>query len=230
MTQPLTSDELAALRDIDSPTVSNAIEVFDVRPRNEGFMTPDIRSLFPEMGPMVGYAATAVISAAGVEGHTVPRWDLWDHVLTIPEPRVLVIHDVDEPVCGAFWGEVQSNIFKALGCMGSITDGSVRDLDEVQEVGFQLFAKWVSVSHAYVRVIDAGVPVMVGGLLVRPGDLLHGDKHGVVSIPPEIARDIPSAARQVGEREHKIIEHCNSPDFNLKELRRLVSAPTSQYR
>ncbi len=222
MQQPLSREQIEALRAIDSPTISNAIEPFNVRPRNQGFMTPDIRSVFPEMGPIVGYAATAVISATRPEGHTVPRRELWEHVLSIPQPRIMVIHDVDDPAVGAFWGEVQSNIFTALGCIGCVTDGSVRDLDEVRKLGFNFVTKWVTVSHAYVHVIDVGTPITVGGLVVRPGDLLHADQHGAISIPHETAPQIPDAIAKLLEKERQIIGLCQSPDFSIERLGELA--------
>jgi len=146
----VTSDQLEYLKSQDSPTIANAIETYDKLSRTEGYMTPDIRCLFPELGPMVGYAVTVTVSAHKTES-AVPRSELWEYVLTIPSPRILVMHDVDDPVVGAFWGEVQSNIFTALGCIGTITDGSVRDLPVVRELGFQFAAKHVSVSHGYTQ-------------------------------------------------------------------------------
>ncbi len=124
-----------ALRKISSPSVANAIETFKVRPRNQGQMSSEIKTLFPAMGPLVGYAVTAVIRAEPepLEGHRASTFGWWDYVLSIPAPRVIVVHDLDEPRGqGAQWGEVQANIHKALGCAGVITDGSVRDLDEVR--------------------------------------------------------------------------------------------------
>jgi 4-hydroxy-4-methyl-2-oxoglutarate aldolase len=178
--------------------------------------------MFPEMGSMLGYAATAVVSARRPTGPTVSRAELWDHVLSIPEPRILVIHDIDDPITGAFWGEVQSNIFSKLGCIGSITDGSVRDLDEVTKLGFYFFSKWVSVSHGYIHVVETGSPIQVGGIDVRPGDLLHGDKHGVTSVPLEAASQMRTAVEKVLERERKIINFCDSDEFSVERLRELT--------
>lgn len=222
MDSPLTQEQLAYLRSIDSPTVANAIETFDVRPRTEGFMTPDIRALFPELGPAVGYAATAKISAKRPSGPTVSRGDLWAHVLSLPEPRIVVLEDADVPALGAFWGEVQSNVFTALGCVGCVTNGSVRDLKEARELGFRFVAKEVSVSHAYVHVTEVGQPVHVGGLDVRPGDLIHADQHGVNQVPIETAKAMRGAVDSVLERERRIIEFCQSPDFDVEKLAELM--------
>jgi 4-hydroxy-4-methyl-2-oxoglutarate aldolase len=210
---------LEALKRYDSPTLSNAIETFDVRPRDEGFASMDIRCMFPELGVMVGYAATATIRAVG-DGQRVdhsPR--LWALVRSLPAPRVVVIQDLDDrPGQGAFWGEVQSTIYKALGCVGTVTDGCVRDLKEVREMGFQFFARGQGVSHAYVRLESVGQPVRVGGLAVRPGDLIHGDQHGVLLVPREIAAELPAAADRVIEREQEFIRWVRSPDFDPDRL------------
>ncbi len=224
--EPLTDAELDALRQLTSPTVANAIEVFNIRPRTEGFMRPGIHCLFPELGPMVGYAVTATIRASVPSpgpGY-LQAFNLWEAVLRTPPPRVVVLQDLDDPPgLGAFWGEVQANIYKALGCVGTVTSGGVRDLEEVRALGFHFFAATVSVSHAYVHVVDVGVPVTVSGLTVRPGDLLHADRHGVVQIPLEVAREIPRAARELEARERMIIEVCQSPDFSVDRLKEVYS-------
>lgn len=213
-----------ALRRISSPSLANAIETFNVRPRSAGFMSSEIRTLFPELGPLVGHAVTALIRAepAPLPDHRASTFAWWDHVLSIPAPRVVVVHDLDDPRGqGAQWGEVQANIHKALGCVGVITDGSVRDLDEVRALGFQFAAAHVSVSHAYVHMVDFGLPVKVGGLWVKPGDLVHGDHHGVVTVPPEIADRLPQAVAAVEADERKIIDLCRSSDFSVDRLKTL---------
>jgi regulator of RNase E activity RraA len=215
---------IEALKKITSPSVANAIETFKVRPRNQGQISSEIRALFPEMGPLVGYAVTAVIRAEPepLEGHRASTYGWWDYVLSIPAPRVIVVHDLDEPRGqGAQWGEVQANIHKALGCAGVVTDGSVRDLDEVRALGFQFAAAHISVSHAYVHMVDFGLPVKLGGLWVRPGDLVHADQHGVVTIPPDVAERIPEAVAKVEADERKIIDVCKSKDFSAQKLKDL---------
>jgi 4-hydroxy-4-methyl-2-oxoglutarate aldolase len=208
---------LETLKRYDTPTLSNAIETFGVRPRDEGFASLDVRCMFPELGPMVGYAATATIRARG-EG-SADSQPLWDHVQQIPSPRVVVVADLDDPPAhGAMWGEVNASIFTALGCAGTITDGCVRDLDEVRRIGFQFFARGVGVSHAYQRLESCGEPVLVGGLLVHPGDLLHADQHGVLLIPHEIAADLPAAADAVIAREQALLRWVRSADFDPRQL------------
>jgi len=189
-------------------------------------MLPNIRCMFPDMGNMIGYAVTAVMTAnSPPSSHmNVPRPEWFDEILKIPGPRIVVIKDLDYPdPVGSFWGEVQSNIHRALGCVGTVTDGGVRDLDEMQAVGFYAFASEVLVSHAYVHLVDIGVPVNVGGLTVTPGDIVMGDKHGVIGIPKEIAAEIPAAVEMVEQRERKIIDLCNAPDFTVDKLKDLIS-------
>ena len=227
MKQELTPEDLAALARYDAPTVANAIETFDIRPRNAGFMRPEIRCLFPKLGVMVGYAVTARIRAAQppAEGEKIAsNFDWWNLVLQTPRPRVVVIQDLDDPpAVGSFWGEVQANIHKALGAIGTVTDGGVRDLNEVGPLGFHFFARHVVVSHAYVHMVDFGDPVEVGGLTVRTGDVIHADRHGAQVVPLEVARQVPAAAEGVFARERRIIGYCKSPEFTPEGLKEIMS-------
>lgn len=221
-------DVLAALRRYNAPTIANAIELFDVVPRNQGFMDASVKSIFPAMPPFAGYAVTATIRAAQPPGPEVRTsvTDLYQHILSVPAPRVIVVQDLDDPkATGSLWGEVNGNIHKALGCVAVVTDGGVRDLDEVEALGLPLFASAVIVSHAYVHLVDVGVPVTVGGLTVQPGDLLHGDKHGVIRVPHEVAARIPDAVEALERYERGIIEVCRSPDFSVDKLNAARNAP-----
>jgi len=221
----MVKETLEALRGLSTPTVSNAIELFNLRPRNEGYLSPDIHCLFPELGVMVGHAVTLRFAAEQPAALPGSRFESWKYMLETPEPRVLVLQDLDQPPgAGAFVGEVMATIHRRLGCVGAVTNGYVRDLDEVRPLGFHFFAAGVCVSHAYVHLVDFGTPVKVGGMVVHPGDLLHADKHGVLVVPKEIADKIPGAAAQVAEREQRLIAHCNSPDFSLEELKRLYES------
>lgn len=218
----LTPEQLETLRQIPSCSIANAIETFDVMPRTEGFMLPAIKSIFPDMEYMIGYAVTAVISAdMPPSAHmNVSRLDWVDAILQVPEPRVLVLKDIDYPnVIGSFWGEVQANIHKALGCVGTVTDGGVRDLDEMRDLGFNAFASDVLVSHAYVHLVEVGTPVTVGGLDVQMGDIIMGDKHGVIKVPHDIAADVPAAVKRVEDREREMISLCQAPDFSVDKLK-----------
>lgn len=220
MNMSIANNDLKALANLSTPTVSNAVELFNLRPRNQGFMSPEIRCLFPDLGVMVGHAVTARFAADQPAGNPGSRYDFWKYVLSIPEPRVLVMQDLDQPPgVGAYFGEVQSTIHKRLGCVGVVTNGYVRDLDEVHTLGFHYFAAGVCVSHAYVHLIDFGGPVKVGGIIVQPGEIIHADKHGVLVVPQETVRDLPKAAAQVAEREQQIMAECRTQDFSLERLR-----------
>src|SRR5579872_2501505 len=202
----LTSGDLEALGRVSTPALANAIETFDVRPHNEGFAGPEIRAVFPELGTMVGYACTLRIAAdrptpAGGGGAPLAYWA---YVAGSPGPKVVVVQDLDPEPVGAFWGEVNSNVHRALGAVGTVTHGGVRDLDEMRQAGFRVFASAVLVSHAYVHVVDFGAPVRIGRLTVSPGDLIHADRHGVLLIPPEIAPDLCKVASEIEQLEREI--------------------------
>ena len=213
---------LKALQGIDGPSICNAIEGFNFRPKNEGFMMPEIQTAFRDFPPVVGYAVTGVISANAPEGRNVAREDWWDLIASVPEPRFIILHDIDNPPIGAYWGEVQGNIHKALGAVAVATDGTVRDLDEVHELGFQFFAKYISVSHAYTHLVEIGIPVSVGGLTVTTGELIHGDKHGVTHIPFELADKISDMVQTIADYEKKTIDVCQSPSFSMEKLKEIA--------
>lgn len=206
----LSQEQLEELRSFDSPTIANAIERFDIRPRTEGFMNTDVSRILPGEKPLVGYACTAKISASkpasAKQGELINKY--YAHVQQTPGPSIAVIRDLDERPIGSFWGEVQVSIHKALGCSGVITNGGVRDLDEVEALGFSYFAGCILVSHAYVHLEEYGKPVTVGGLVVAPGDLLHADKHGVVLIPNGIGGQLAEACRAMQCAEEPVIKGC----------------------
>lgn len=226
MKNVLAPEQLEALRRLGSCAVSNAIEAFDVRLRNAGFADASIRCIFRDFPPIVGYAATARVrtSVPPMHGHNyLDRTDWWSAILKIPAPRVVVVEDVEKrPGLGSFVGEVHANILSALGCVAVVTNGAVRDLPQVRSTGFQFFAGSVSVSHAYAHVFQFGTPLEIGGLKIEPGDLLHGDQHGVLKIPPEIAPSIPAKSQEIQEKEQRIIAMCRSADFTLDKLRGLL--------
>ena len=147
------------------------------------------------------------------------RSDFWNSILDIPAPRILVLQDMDEPPGrGAFVGERHSAILKALGCVGYVTNGAVRELPAVRPMGIQLFAGSVAVSHAYAHIFEIGTVVTVGGMEVRPKDLLHGDRHGVLTVPTEIASQIPGAADRLRAAQQKVVDFCRSRDFSVEKL------------
>ena len=224
---PIDSDLLETLRKIPSCSIANAIETFNYQPRNIGFMGPEIKSIFPNMGHMIGYAVTAkIVADAPPSGHmNVARTEWVDEIMKVPAPRVLVLEDLDWPnPIGSFWGEVQANLHRALGAVGTVTNGGVRDLDEMQEVGFFAFASCVLVSHAYVHITDVGVPVKIGGLEVNPGDIIQGDQHGVIKVPRDLAADIPAAVKRVEDGEQELIGYANSEGFSVEGLKEMLAA------
>jgi len=228
-TTSITPEELEALRSYDTCTLANAIESFNVRLRNEGYTDGSIRLLTPRTEPMTGYAVTMRLRCANppAEGHSyADRTDLWNYILTIPSPRIVVIEDMDVPPdVGAFIGATHAGILLSLGCVGVITNGAVRDLPAIGKLPFHLHAGAVVPSHGYAHVFDFGKSVTVAGLPVSPGDLLHGDMHGVVNVPKEFAAKIPAAAEAVMERERRILDLCSSPEFTVEKLRAIIRKP-----
>ncbi|HXC31890.1 MAG TPA: RraA family protein [Verrucomicrobiae bacterium] len=225
---PIEPAALEQLRQLDSCSVANAIETFGVRLRNSGFTDSTVRCLFEDFPPLVGYAATLRIRTSDPpmdgEGYYY-RLDWVDHVMSIPAPRVLVVEDLDRhPGLGSFIGDVHVNILKAVGCLGVVTNGAVRNVDAARAIHFQLFAGNLSVSHAFAHVFDFGEPVQVGQMQVRPGDLLHGDHHGVQTVPLEIARKIAAVAQRMKGEEQELIQSCQSGSFTIEKLRSDVAA------
>jgi 4-hydroxy-4-methyl-2-oxoglutarate aldolase len=225
---PLTPAQLNELRQLSTCVTASAIETFGVRMHNTGFADSSIRCLFREVPPVLGYAATARIRSANppMERHGYfyyDRADWWNHILTIPAPRIVVIEDLDErPGLGAFVGAVHTQILQALACVALVTNGSVRDITEIQPTGFQLFASSVAVSHAYAHVFDFGGKVRVGGLNIAPGELIQGDLHGVQTIPLEIADKVPAAAREILKRRKRLMDVCRSEDFSVEKLQEIM--------
>jgi 4-hydroxy-4-methyl-2-oxoglutarate aldolase len=222
----LRAELVDAFRRLDTCKVSNAIETFDVRLRNEGFADSTIRALFDEVPPVIGYAVTARIrsSVTPPVGHNYhDRTDWWNYIVAAPHPRIVIVEDADDvPGVGSFVGELHATILNALGCVAYATNGSVRDLPRVRRMGFQFFAPRVSVSHAYAHIVDFGQPVTIGGLTVAPNDLVFGDQHGLLTIPPDLAERIPEAVERMSKTEARVIALCQSPDFSVERLRALV--------
>lgn len=218
--------ELDPFRRLTSCQVADAIETLNIRLRNEGFMDSSVRCMFPQQAPMTGYAVTARIRTAEppMMGKGYPdRTDWWNYLQSIPAPRVVVMEDLDRRAGrGSCAGEVHARIFRALGCVGVITNGAVRDLQAVEPTGFAFFAGNVAVSHVYFHLLEFDLPVEVGGLVVRPGDLLHADRHGVIQIPMSIAAKVPAAADRVAQLERRIIEVADSATSSIEDLRRAV--------
>jgi regulator of RNase E activity RraA len=224
-TTPLPASLLEALAQYDTPTICNAMEIVAPERRLIGFTTKPLVCPFPDLPPIVGYARTATIrsvvqSALPAAEQAKRRIEYYEYVGTGFGPRIMVIQDLDGPDIGygAFWGEVQSNVHKALGCLGVVTDGSVRDVPQWAP-GFQALAGSIGPSHAWVHAESFGGQVRVAGMTVRSDDLIHADRHGAIVIPKDIAAQVPAAAELCGRREQPILEIARSPDFSLAKLK-----------
>jgi len=215
----LSPNQLQDLQALDTPTVCNAIETFKVRGRMEGFMGMDIRCLFPEMGTMVGYALTVVVDSTttDVKGDDTV-WRQWVEAMNdAPKPIVLVFQDVGpEPRKSAHIGEVMGTLARRMGAIGLVTNGGVRDINEVRGLGLQYFAAGIVPSHGNPRLLQVNVPVTLDGVRIEPGDLVHGDVNGVTTIPLSIADQVADAAERVRVQEAELLNYIKSDDFNLE--------------
>jgi 4-hydroxy-4-methyl-2-oxoglutarate aldolase len=228
----LNPSELRTLRRYNTPTIANAIELFNVRPRHTGFLPHTIRCLLPALGAIVGYAVTSKTRAAPPEADE-PNADLlgnyFRYVASRPGAKIAVGQDLDDPPgLGAQFGEVTATIHQKLGCVGHITSGCPRDLDEVHALGFQLFGLNPCVSHAFVRLVEFETPVVIGGVEIHCGDLIHADQHGVCLIPQQVAHRLAAACAEVERREKPLLEYCSSDDFDLEEYIRLRNVAHAQ--
>ncbi len=213
------------LRRLDTPTVCNALEVLAPERRAAGFTRRSLVCARPALPPMVGFARTAKIRARNADSRSGRdaadvRLGYFAYVAEGgPIPSIMAIQDLDdEPGFGAWWGEVNSHIHSGLGCAGCVTDGSMRDLDDLA-AGFQLLADRVGPSHAYVHLVDFGESVSIAGMDVASGDLLHADQHGAVVVPLEVAEQVKEAADKLARRESVIIEASKKAGFDLESLR-----------
>jgi len=225
MTTTPTAADLEFLRSIDTPTVCNLIEMVAPERRGSFYTVKHLHCPFPDLPPMVGFAKTVTIRtkdkiALGEAGYMQKRLDYLDYVAAEPRPGIVVIEDLDgEHVgYGAFWGEVQSNIHKALGCLGTITNGSVRDIPMIP-AGFQMLAGSISPSHAYVHVADYGIPVNIHGMAVESGDLIHADRHGAVVVPADKIAAMRPTLDKINAHEKKIIDAARASNGNVETIK-----------
>jgi regulator of RNase E activity RraA len=229
----LSTSQIEELGQFTTPTVANALELSGSWDRISGVVSPRIRALFPDLKPVVGYAATALIATRQpAHKRLYADWkDYWKYVTSIPEPRIAVGQDIDpEPTMGSIWGEVQATIHVALGCVGAVVDGAMRDLDEMRALGFACFAREVSISHRHAHFVDFGSPVQVGGVIIQPGDLIHADQHGVMVIPKEVASGLPDLCRQIVAAEGRLLAVCKQRNtFTLKRLVEAYDAFMDEY-
>jgi regulator of RNase E activity RraA len=214
----LTPEELAVLSRIDSPTVANVIELFDIRPRVAGYTNATIRAVYPELPPVAGYAVTATFRSA-YPAETGDSYggmaQLISDAQSTPAPRIILFQDLDEPCRAATYGEVMATTFQTFGFVGLITSGAGRDIDQVRRLRFPCWASSMIVSHGYCRFVESNLPVVVGGLQVRPGDLLHADGNGVLSIPHGIAGTVTRLCEPFVNVEQIVLDYLKSPQPTL---------------
>ena len=211
---PITPQTLQKLAQFDTPTICNVIELFDVRPPDAGFMDGRIRANFPELPPMVGFAATAAFRSGAPPAGGDAYGSLTDQVETfaeLPGPAVVVFQDLDDPPVGATFGEGMCSVYRAFGSTGLVTSGGGRDLDQVRALDYPVFTATTICCHAYCHILHIGLPVRVGGLVVNQGDLLHGDANGVTNVPPEIATEVADLAAEFVETEKILMDYAQGP-------------------
>ena len=215
----LTSQQLEALKEIDTPTICNAIEAFNVRGRVEGFLGMDISCLSPELGVMVGYALPVTVdSTTPSRPDNEAGWRNWVLAMEAgPKPIVLVFQDVGpQPRKSAHFGEVMGTLSQRMGAVGLVADGGVRDLLEVRRLGLHYFAAGVVPSHGNPCLLEVNVPVTLNGVRIEPGDLIHGDINGVTIIPLAIADQIAEAVARVRNDESELMAYIKGPDFSTE--------------
>jgi regulator of RNase E activity RraA len=209
------------LKSVDAPTLSNAIELLKVRPHREGFTPLQVRALFPDFGRMCGYAVTAQVeTVTESEEKDVNRFvELYRATERSSKPAVIVLQEIGgNPDYAAHCGEVMATIFKRLGAVGLVSDCAVRDIPEVRALGFHYFARGTVVSHASFRIVRAGVPVQVCGLVIHPGDILHGDENGLLLVPRGLEESLPGAVDAVRSRERRLMDWVRGEGFLLDRL------------
>ncbi len=202
--------DLSLLAQFDTPTISNTIELFEVRPRYEGYMDSRIRACFPEMAPMVGYASTATMRCAFPRREGDVYGSLDEQVARfaeLPGPAVVVFQDLDDPPVAATFGEIMCTTYQSFGAAGLITSGAARDLDQVRRLGFPAFSNGAICSHGYSHIADLHRAVRVGGMTVHPGELIHADANGVTTIPASIAADVADAAAEYVAAEAIVLNY-----------------------
>jgi regulator of RNase E activity RraA len=213
------------LRSIDTPTVCNILEVVAPQRRGFGYTVKHLHCPFPDLPPMVGFAKTATFKTKdrvplGEASYVGKRMDYLDYIASAPQPGIAVLEDIDGEFVGfgAFWGEVQSNVHKALGCLGTITNGAIRDIPQIAP-GFQMLAGSLAPSHAFVHVVDFGGKVTVHGMEVASGDLIHADRHGAVVVPLDVIDAMPAALDKLAAQEARIIKAAQAPGATADSIK-----------
>jgi regulator of RNase E activity RraA len=222
MPATLTKEQAEFLKSMDTPTVCNVIEMVAPERRGHGYTVKHLFCPFPDLPPIVGFAKTVTAKAkdkVSAGDYMAKRMDYLDYVASEPRPSISVIEDLDDEVgYGAFWGEVQSNIHKALGSIGCVTNGSFRDLDMWAE-GYQMVGGRIGPSHAWVHMVDFGRAVNIFGMQVGHDDVIHADYHGAVVVPADAVKKLPAAIDLISRREKVILDFCRDPGFTPAKLR-----------
>lgn len=220
---------LDLLRQVDTPTVCNAIEVAQGKRGFDAFTRGTMLCSDPEGGAIVGYARTAKIAAVNPPSEApdvikARRMAYYKHMSSGPRPAVTVIEDLDYPDCiGAFWGEINTTVHKGLGISGTLTNGVMRDLGDLPE-GFPVVAGSIGPSHGFVHVREVGTPVEVFGMKVMDGDLIHADRHGALVIPPEVIPDLEAAIRKLLDTEQLILAPAREEGFDFEAFEKAWAA------
>jgi len=232
----LPHSELLQLKRWNTPTIYNGWEQVTGHDISLGcFNLEETRDFMPQMGPMTGYAVTVKFrpSDAAIPKNHPDHWRRYrDYVAGISGPKIVVVQDLDKPGCvGAFWGEVNSNIHRALGCVGTITDGAIRDVDEMTNAGFKAIARRLCVGHSYSCPLEWGCEVEVFGCKIKPGQLIHADKHGFLAIPAEDETGLLEAARFMDDNECRNVISAarSSTGLSGKELLSQLNAACEQF-
>lgn len=222
-----TKDLFAHLRQFDTPTIANALEIAQGKRSITGFTRQTYVTAFPKLPAIVGFARTAAIRCSTPYDPAVRRKNqvaYYEYVAQGEQPTIAVIQDIDDlPGIGAFWGEVNTHVHWGLGCLGTLTNGSMRDLDAMQPQ-FQCFAATLSPSHAWVQVVEIGKPVEVFGMAVIDSDIVHADKHGAIVIPREDLAKLPAAIDLMARKEKVILDAARKPGFSVTTLKEAFAA------
>lgn len=221
MSTTLSDSTLKFLRGVDSPTVANAIETFNLRDRSDGFVGGSVECQFPDLGVMVGRAVTVTMSSApGAPGNRDGYWKMWDAVAAAEGPTVIAIQDVSgKPERCAYAGEMMATLAQRLGAVGMVTDGALRDVQEVHDIGFHYFMRYPVVSHGNFEIVSVGEPIELDGQRVESGDILHGDRNGIVIVPDAALEGLPAAVQGIREREGAQLEYMRGDSFSLADLK-----------
>ncbi len=216
---PLSTTDLELLRQYDTPTICNMIELFQIRPRHTGYLDARIKACYPELPPMVGYAVTATFRAGAPPRQGNVYSSLDRHIAAFADvlaPAVVVFQDLDDPCVAATFGEVMCTSYQRFGAAGLITSGAARDLDQVRRLRFPCFSNGAICSHGWAHLVDVGVPVSVGGVSIAPGDLLHGDANGITTIPHDIASEVAHGCSEYAAAEQVILDYCKGPEVSVQ--------------